>query len=141
MVKQIRTLLLCGIGVISIILSIKCFSFDRLDSGSRSMFRDDDFRDDDFRDDDFYVDDDYSGIQNAAATISKNVSELASIVQFGFGSLLLINGLSLLAFGLTSPIEKKVKENNGGDATAIKSEPETTENESEVNQNKEESVE
>lgn len=131
MVKQIRTLLLCGIGVISIILSIKCFSFDRLDSGSRSMFRDDDF----------YVDDDYSGIQNAAATTSKNVSELASIVQFGFGSLLLINGLSLLAFGLTSPIEKKVKENNGGDATAIKSEPETTENESEVNQNKKESVE
>lgn len=125
MVKQIRTLLLCGIGVISIILSIICFSFDRLDSESRSMFGDDD----------------YTSIQNAAATTSKNVSELASIVQFGFGSLLLINGLTLLAFGLTAPIEKKVKENNGGDATAIKSDSETTANKSEVNQNKEESIE
>lgn len=131
MVKQIRTLLLCGIGVISIILSIICFSFDRLDSESRSMFGDDDW----------YRDDDYTSIQNAAATTSKNVSELASIVQFGFGSLLLINGLTLLAFGLTAPIEKKVKEINGGDATAIKSDSETTANKSEVNQNKEESIE
>ena len=125
MAKQIRTFLLCGVGVISIILSIKCFSFDRLDSESRSM----------------YGGDAYTGIQNAAATTSKNVSELASIVQFGFGSLLLINGLTLLAFGLTSPIEKKVKENNGEDVTVIKSEPETTGNKSELNQNKEESTE
>lgn len=94
-----------------------------------------------FGDDDWYRDDDYTSIQNAAATTSKNVSELASIVQFGFGSLLLINGLTLLAFGLTAPIEKKVKENNGGDATAIKSDSETTANKSEVNQNKEESIE
>lgn len=125
MVKRIRTFLLCGVGVISIILSIKCFSFDRLDSEPKSM----------------YGGDAFTGIQNAAATTSKNVSELASIVQFGFGSLLLINGLTLLAFGLTSPIEKKVKENNGENVTAIKSEPETTANESDVNQNKEESAE
>ena len=32
MAKQIRTFLLCGVGIISIILSIKCFSFDKLDS-------------------------------------------------------------------------------------------------------------
>lgn len=125
MAKQIRTFLLCGVGIISIILSIKCFSFDKLDSESRSM----------------YGGDAYTGIQNAAATTSKNVSELASIVQFGFGSLLLINGLTLLAFGLTSPIGKKVKENNGEDVTTITSQPESTANESEANQNKEESAE
>ena len=119
MAKQIRTFLLCGVGIISIILSIKCFSFDKLDSESRSM----------------YGGDAYTGIQNAAATTSKNVSELASIVQFGFGSLLLINGLTLLAFG------KKVKENNGEDVTTITSQPESTANESEANQNKEESAE
>ena len=54
---------------------------------------------------------------------------------------MLINGLTLLAFGLTSPLWKKVKENNGEDVTTITSQPESTANESEANQNKEESAE
>lgn len=94
MAKNFRTILLCAIGIISIALSIKCFSIKDLDYESESA----------------YGGDAYTGIQNAAATTSKNVKELASIVQFGFGSLLLVNGLTLLAFGLTTPIQKKQTE-------------------------------
>ena len=34
----------------------------------------------------------------------RNVKELASIVQFGFGSVLLVMGLSLVGVGLTTPM-------------------------------------
>ena len=94
MTKDIRPLLLCAIGIISIVLSIKCFSINDLDYESKSA----------------YGGDAYTGIQNAAAITSKNVKDLASIIQFGFGSLLMVNGLTLLAFGLTSPIQKKESE-------------------------------
>ena len=94
MTRNFRTILLCVVGIISIALSIKCYSFKELDYESESA----------------YGCDAYTGIQNAAATTSKNVKELASIVQFGFGSLLMVNGLTLLAFGLTTPIQKKQTE-------------------------------
>lgn len=96
MSKNFRTVLLIVVGIISIALSIKCFSYEDLDYSPRSM----------------YGGDAYTGIQNAAAMTSKNVKELASIVQFGFGSVLLVSGLTLLAFGLTSPMQKKQEENN-----------------------------
>ena len=51
-----------------------------------------------------YGGDAYTGIQNAAATTSKNVRDLAGIVQFGFGSILLVMGLTLVGFGLTTPM-------------------------------------
>ena len=62
------------IGIVAIGLSIKCYTIDEMDYESRSM----------------YGGDAYTGIQNAAAATSKNVKELAEIVQFGFGSVLLV---------------------------------------------------
>ena len=105
MTKNARTILLCAAGIISVALSVRCFSFKDLDYEQSSM----------------YGGDAYTGIQNAAAMTSKNVKELASIVQFGFGSVLLVSGLTLLAFGLTSPILKTEKED-----TAILDAPDTT---------------
>ncbi len=88
MVQKLRSTVLIVIGIIAIGLSIKCYTIDDLDYESRSM----------------YGGDAYTGIQNAAAMTSRNVKELASIVQFGFGSVLLVMGLSLLGVGLTTPM-------------------------------------
>lgn len=87
MVQKFRSIVLIVVGIIALGLSIKCFSIDDLDYASKSM----------------YGGDAYTGIQNAAAATSKNVKELASIVQFGFGSILLVMGLGLIGFGLTTP--------------------------------------
>lgn len=88
MEKKLRSVILILIGIISLFLSFKCYTIDDLDYESRSM----------------YGGDAYTGIQNAAAMTSKNIKELASIVQFGFGSVLLIMGLTVLGFGLTMPL-------------------------------------
>lgn len=88
MVQKLRSTVLIVIGIIAIGLSIKCYTIDDLDYESRSM----------------YGGDAYTGIQNAAAMTSRNVKELASIVQFGFGSVLLVMGLSLVGVGLTTPM-------------------------------------
>ena len=88
MVQKLRSTVLIVIGIIAIGLSIKCYTIDDLDYESRSM----------------YGGDAYTGIQNAAAMTSRNVKELASIVQFEFGSVLLVMGLSLLGVGLTTPM-------------------------------------
>lgn len=88
MVQNLRSTVLIVIGIIAIGLSIKCYTIDDLDYESRSM----------------YGGDAYTGIQNAAAMTSRNVKELASIVQFGFGSVLLVMGLSLVGVGLTTPM-------------------------------------
>lgn len=91
MARNIRTVILIIIGVISIGLSIRCFSFKELSSEPKSM----------------YGGDAFTGIQNAGAQTSENVMELAKIVQFGFGSVLLVAGLGFLGVGLTSPMTKK----------------------------------
>ena len=54
-----------------------------------------------------YGGDAFTGIQNAGAQTSENVMELAKIVQFGFGSVLLVAGLGFLGVGLTTPMTKK----------------------------------
>lgn len=87
MVQKFRSIVLIVVGIIALGLSFKCFSIDDLDYASKSM----------------YGGDAYTGIQNAAAATSKNVKELANIVQFGFGSILLVMGLCLIGFGLTTP--------------------------------------
>lgn len=92
--KDIRTVILIIIGVISIGLSIKCFSFKELDYEPKSM----------------YGGDAFTGIQNAGAQTSENVKELANIVKFGFGSVLLVTGLGFLGVGLTTPVTKRVSE-------------------------------
>lgn len=104
MANNLRTIAFIVIGVIAIGLSIRCFSYDDLDFEARST----------------YGGDAFTGIQNAAALTSKNVKSLASIVQFGFGSILLVTGLGFLGVGLTSPIqgaeskEDTQKSNNEG---------------------------
>ena len=84
--KKLRSILLCIVGVISIGLAIKSYSTKE----SRYEYNS------------AYGGDAFTGIQNAAARTSKNVSELKESVDFGFGSVLLITGLSLLVFGVTS---------------------------------------
>lgn len=94
MAKNIRTIILIVIGVISIGLSIRCFSFKELSSQPKSV----------------YGGDAFTGIQNAGAQTSENVMELAKIVQFGFGSVLLVAGLGFLGVGLTTPMTRKSDE-------------------------------
>ena len=91
MPQKLRAFLFTVIGLVSLLLSIRCFSFDSLDYESINT----------------YGGDAYTGIQNAAAMTSRNVKELAEIVQFGFGSILLVVGLSLAGYGLTDSVEKK----------------------------------
>ena len=92
--KKLRGVLLCIVGVISIGLSITSYST------KKSLYEFDRS----------YGGDAYTGIQNAAATTSRNVAELKDCVKFGFGSVLLITGLSLLAFGVTSFGSEKQEE-------------------------------
>lgn len=87
MAQRFRSIILIVVGIIALGLSIKCFTIDDLDYATKSM----------------YGGDAYTGIQNAAAATSKNVKELAGIVQFGFGSILLVMGLGLIGLGLTTP--------------------------------------
>lgn len=96
MVKNIRTIVLIIVGVISIGLSIRCFTFGKLGYEEKME----------------YGGDAFTGIQNATAKTSQNVVELAKIAKFGFGSVLLVVGLSFLGIGLTSPIQNS--ENNDG---------------------------
>ena len=59
-----------------------------------------------------YGGDAFTGIQNAGAQTSENVKNLAKIVQFGFGSVLLIAGFGFLGIGLTTPLGKENLEAN-----------------------------
>jgi hypothetical protein len=93
MVQKFRAVVLIIIGIVAVGLSIKCFSFDALQYESTSR----------------YGGDAFTGIQNAAAVTSKNVKELAEIVQFGFGAILLVIGIGLIGFGLTTPIGNNVE--------------------------------
>lgn len=43
-----------------------------------------------------YGGDAYTGIQNAAATTANNVQDLAEIMAFGFGSVLLVSGVAMI---------------------------------------------
>lgn len=88
MVQKLRSIILIVVGIIAIGLSIKCYTIDDLSYEHCS----------------FYGGDAYTGIQNAAAMTSKNVKELASIVQIGFGSVLLVMGLTLVGIGMTTPM-------------------------------------
>ena len=98
MAQKFRSIILIVVGIIALGLSIKCFTIDDLDYATKSM----------------YGGDAYTGIQNAAAITSRNVKELASIIQFGFGSILLVMGLGFIGYGLTIPTGKStvVQENS-----------------------------
>ncbi len=93
MVQKLRSIVLMVIGIVAIGLSIKCYSIDEMNYESKSM----------------YGGDAFTGIQNAAAATSKNVKELSEIVQFGFGSILLVMGLTLVGVGLTTPLGSQIE--------------------------------
>jgi len=86
--QKVRIVILLLIGILSIVLSYKCYTYSDL-SGVASAV---------------YGGDAFTGIQNAAATTAKNVAELAKVVQFGFGSILLVNGLAFIGVALTMPL-------------------------------------
>lgn len=110
MANKFRSTVLIIIGIVAIGLSIKCFSFEALDYESTST----------------YGGDAYTGIQNAAAMTSKNVKDLAEIVQFGFGAILLVMGLGFIGNGLTTPMGiRKVEVVN--QSTPIEETPENEE--------------
>lgn len=80
-----RKIFYCIVGVVSLALSVMCFCSEKGDE----VFRH------------YYGGDAYSGIQNASADAGTNVYCLTKIVAKGFGSVLLVGGLALLATGLT----------------------------------------
>ena len=82
MAQNFRSTVFIVIGIIAIGLAIGCYSIDDYESIN------------------IYGGDAFTGIQNAAAVTSRNVKELAAIVQFGFGSVLLVMGLTLVGVGL-----------------------------------------
>lgn len=84
--KNVFYLILIAIGIYAFVLSNKCNSFVELDFESIER----------------YGGDAYTGIQNAAARTSQNVSQLAEIVKFGFTSLLRIIALILIGLGVSN---------------------------------------
>lgn len=80
------------LGGISVILSIICFCL--YDGGYESSYT--------------YGGDAYTGIQNASAQAANNLINLADIVKFGFGSVLLIGGLYLILSSVFQLLSKPV---------------------------------
>ena len=92
--NKVRSKIFMIIGVLSIILSFVCFSSEVPSGESNSI----------------YGGDAYTGIQNASASTSRAVVELAKITRFGFGSILLIAGFTLISIGSTMPVQRKILE-------------------------------
>ena len=80
-------------GVASIILGIVCYG---MVIGNSASFES-------------YGGDAYTGIQNAAAQTARNVRDLADIARFGFGSLLIVVGVAILAIFIAKIIENTKK--------------------------------
>lgn len=91
MKKRIRSILLVIIGIFAIFLSIICFS--KYDGNSVMQIS--------------YGGDAYTGIQNASAQTAVNIRYLSLITRFGFGSVLLISGLTIITVGITGNTDKK----------------------------------
>ena len=92
--RNFKVIVFIVIGVISVGLSIRCFSFDEMDYVAKSV----------------YGGDAFTGIQNAGAQASENIRDLAKIIQFGFGSVLLVAGMGFLGIGLTTPVKEEIQE-------------------------------
>lgn len=78
--KKFFTVLLLATGILSISLSV--YSFNSL-TGTYMNRKE-------------YGGDAYTGIQNAAAQTANNVNEMAEMMSFSFGSILLVGGLTLI---------------------------------------------
>ena len=102
--NKVRSIIFMIIGVVSIIMSIVCFSSKVPYGESNSV----------------YGGDAYTGIQNASAFTSRAVVELAKITKLGFGSVLLIAGFTLFGVGSTIPVQRKTEENDSSDEPSEK---------------------
>ena len=102
--NKVRSIIFMIIGVVSIIMSIVCFSSKVPYGESNSV----------------YGGDAYTGIQNASAFTSRAVVELAKITKLGFGSVLLIAGFTLIGVGSTMPVQRKTEENDSSDEPSEK---------------------
>lgn len=87
--EKIKWILFLVIGCISIVLCIMCFVAD---TGV-------------FKRESAYGGDAYTGIQNAAAITANNVKCVAEIVSTGFGSILLVFGLYLIAVSILNLVD------------------------------------
>lgn len=81
---KVKTIFLMLIGLLSIVLSICCFNSEVGDKVSMQYFGGDA----------------YTGMQQASAHAANNILLLAKIVKTGFGSLLLVLGLGMIALGI-----------------------------------------
>jgi len=90
---MVKNILLILVGIVSIGLSISCFNADTGDYVSRES----------------YGGDAYTGIQHAAAETGQNVRALAKITSKGFGSVLLISGMTLIVLGIPGAKKKEDK--------------------------------
>lgn len=91
MANTVRSIFLVIAGIVSIALSIHCFNMNEGEYCSDSM----------------YGGDAYTGMQNASASAARNVKTLSKIVKSGFGSTLLVCGLTLIAFSIQGKKEEK----------------------------------
>lgn len=88
---MVKKILFTIVGIVSIVLSIICFSAKTGGYVLRES----------------YGGDAFTGIQHAAADTGQNVRDLAKLTAQGFGSILLVSGLTLIVFGITCTNDKK----------------------------------
>ena len=90
--NTLKSILFILVGIVSIGLSVSCFNAD----------------DGDYVEKYCYGGDAFTGIQHAAAETGQNVRALTKVATKGFGSILLVGGLSLIVIGI--PTRKKGNE-------------------------------
>ena len=61
----------------------------------------------------------YKGMQNASVTAARNVKTLSKIVKSGFGSTLLVGGLTLIAFSIQGKKEEKDNVSTFAESTIV----------------------
>lgn len=108
--KKFFTVLLLATGILSIILSV--YSFNSLIGASVSQK--------------VYGGDAYTGIQNAASQTANNVREMAEMMSFSFGSILLVGGLTLIFSSCNMLISYAQQSSAENQSNTYNSEPDTT---------------
>ena len=88
-----KSVLLIIIGILAIALSIVSFC---MDAGYDISYQQ-------------YGGDAYTGMQNATARTANNVDYLCKVVKFGFGSILLVSGLTLIVAGIGAVTKDDLK--------------------------------
>lgn len=88
-----KAALLIIIGILAIALSIVSFC---MDAGYYAVYEQ-------------YGGDAYTGMQNASACTALNVRRLCEVVKFGFGSILLVSGLTLIVSGISAVTKDDLK--------------------------------